>query len=151
MIIDYLENIELYKNISPQLSAGLDFIASMDEDISVGTHQVREGVRAIISEYQTKPAEGQHYETHGKAIDIQCLISGREVIRWLPVEELSAVTEYDGDKDIRFYSADAKGTDVMLSRGLFAVFFPEDGHCPGLCAGAGPEPVKKAVVKVTHA
>ncbi|MFA5156708.1 MAG: YhcH/YjgK/YiaL family protein [Candidatus Omnitrophota bacterium] len=148
MIVDYIENIASYKNISPQLSAGLDFIAAMDKDISAGTHQIQDGVKAVVSEYRTRPAEGQRYETHEKAIDIQCLIRGREIIRWLPVEDLSPVTGYDNEKDIRFYSASAKGTDVILSPGLFVIFFPEDGHCPGLCVETGPEPVKKVVVKV---
>jgi biofilm protein TabA len=149
VIIDRIENIGLYKNISPGLSEGLDFIASLSNDIPLGMHQINAGVRAIVSEYRTKPAQGCCYETHEKAIDIQYLIKGREIIRWQPLSSLSATSEYDSQKDIRFYSAAGRGTDLLLGEGLFVIFFPDDGHCPGLATDSGPEPVKKAVVKVS--
>ena len=149
MIIDRIENIGLHKDISSRLAAGLDFIAAVSKDIPAGTHPIEEGVRAIVSEYKTRPVQSCRYETHEKAIDIQYLIKGKEIIRWQPLSSLSAVSEYDSRKDIRFYSAAGRGTDLLLAEGLFVIFFPEDGHCPGLATESGPEPVKKAVVKIS--
>ena len=56
---------------------------------------------------------------------------------------------YDDGKDIAFYrAAEGNSVTVTLEPGKFAVFFPEEGHMPGLsCAGAGRE-VVKVVVKI---
>jgi biofilm protein TabA len=149
LIIDRIENLRLYKDISPGLSQGLDFIAALNNAVTVGTYQIDTNLKAVISEYETKSAQGCRYETHKKAIDIQYLLKGKEIIRWQPLSSLSAVSEYDIQNDIRFYSAAGRGTDLELSEGIFVIFFPDDGHCPGLALDSGPEPVKKAVVKVS--
>lgn len=54
----------------------------------------------------------------------------------------------DTDKDAAFYDkAGVAGQEMLVGNGYFAVFFPQDGHKPGLCAGER-EAMKKVVVKV---
>jgi YhcH/YjgK/YiaL family protein len=40
------------------------------------------------------------------------------------------------------------GDWLSLSKGQFAVFYPQDAHCPGIIVGQAAAVVKKVVVKV---
>ena len=59
MIYDKLDNIELYKGISDDFYAGLEYLRVIDADIAAGTYQITQRVKAIVSEYETK-AENQY-------------------------------------------------------------------------------------------
>lgn len=50
---------------------------------------------------------------------------------------------YDKDKDISFYEGAAENY-LSVKPGMFAIFFPQDAHAPGI----SPEGVKKIIVKV---
>ena len=50
---------------------------------------------------------------------------------------------YDAEKDVQFFF-DRPATWLAVTRGLFAVFYPEDAHAPLATLG----PIHKAVVKV---
>ena len=54
MVFDKLDNIELYKGLSDSIYEGLKFLKQADSSLACGTYQVISGVRAIISEYETK-------------------------------------------------------------------------------------------------
>ena len=55
---------------------------------------------------------------------------------------------YDADKEAAFYKeAGVAWQEILVGNGYFAVFFPQDGHKPGLSTGKC-EAVKKVVVKV---
>jgi biofilm protein TabA len=55
------------------------------------------------------------------------------------------VGEYVPEKDFQPMSGIGNYLDVFA--GSFVIFFPEDGHMPGLCVNA-PEAVRKVVLKV---
>ncbi|NOS84135.1 MAG: YhcH/YjgK/YiaL family protein, partial [Ignavibacteria bacterium] len=57
----------------------------------------------------------------------------------------SVFKEYDTEKDYLLYNY-VSGS-IILDEGMFAVFFPDDIHQPGLMIDE-PMKVKKAVVKV---
>lgn len=102
----------------------------------------------IVSEYTTKEENENGYEAHREWIDIQYLLKGSEKICCLPLEYLKETKAYDASKDAAFYEeAGVAGQALLVGNGYFAVFFPQDGHKPGLCAGECEE-VKKVVVKV---
>ena len=169
MIYDHIRNISLYKGLSDALDMALDFIASAVLPMDNGTTLLPHGVKAIASEYETKPTNPKGYEAHIKYADVQFLLAGSESIRCCPIEFLEPVGEYDEAGDCRFYSdpsvissasaatpsvissAGAAGVEKSLSlrlgAGYFAVLFPDDGHMPGL-AVREPGVVKKVVVKV---
>ena len=50
---------------------------------------------------------------------------------------------YNVEKDITFFEGLAE-TYVAVKPGMFAIFFPQDGHAPGIT----PDGVKKVIVKV---
>lgn len=148
MIYDKLDNIELYKGISDDIYAGLQYLRVIDADIASGTYQINPRVKAIVSEYETKVENQYGFEAHRKNIDIQYLVKGEEKISSLPLEYLKESKTYDENIDAAFYvERGIKPQDLLLGNGFFAIFFPQDGHMPQLCVNT-PSIVKKIVVKV---
>lgn len=147
MIFDHISNIDLYKGLSPNIALGLDFLKQMKTDAAVGTYQINQQVKAIVSEYETKLENELGYEAHRKNIDIQYLLSSEERIAFLPIERLKETKAYNEENDAAFYSADLKPHEMTIGNGYFAIFFPQDGHMPQLCVDK-PMKVKKVVIKV---
>lgn len=148
MIYDKIDNLGIYANISKDIRLGLEWLCGVNLDIENGVYELSSSVKAIVSEYSTKDVNENGYEAHREYIDIQYLISGREKICCLPLEYLNEVKAYNKDIDAAFYEAsDKKPQEMVIGNGFFAIFFPQDGHLPGLCA-IKPEIVKKVVLKV---
>lgn len=147
MIYDKIDNFETYARISEDLRIGLEFLRQVSPDIEKGVHELSPRVKAIVSEYTTKPENENGYEAHRQYIDIQYLVSGSEKICCLPLEYLKETKPYSEECDAALYSADIQPQEMMIGNGYFAVFFPQDGHMPQLSADE-PLPVKKIVVKV---
>jgi YhcH/YjgK/YiaL family protein len=100
-----------------------------------------------LSEYISKNEEAARYEAHRKYIDIQYVVSGKELIGVAPLAQLKEILEpYSEEKDIMFITAN-QGTNYQALPDRFFIFFPEDLHRPGLKDGEN-SPVRKAVVKV---
>jgi YhcH/YjgK/YiaL family protein len=102
---------------------------------------------APVSEYLTKNEEDARYEVHQKYIDIQYVVSGKELIGVAPMLQKRDVLEpYDGSKDVEFLTV-TNGENRLAKSDRFFIFFPEDAHRPGLKDGEN-SPVRKIVVKV---
>lgn len=107
------------------------------------------GFYAIVSAYDTKPLTASNVEIHRQHIDIQVLLAGEEIIYHTPIDKLAVHTPFDAAKDCGFFSYQgADAVKLRLKPGRFAVFFPEEGHVPGINCGRQPKPVKKVVVKI---
>lgn len=102
---------------------------------------------APVSEYLTKNEEDARYEAHQKYIDIQYVVSGKELIGVTPVSQKKDILEpFDPAKDIEFMTVN-QGVNVKATPDRFFIFFPEDLHRPGLKDGENSQ-VRKVVVKV---
>ena len=102
---------------------------------------------APISEYLTKNQEDAHYESHRQYIDIQYVISGKELIGIAPASDLKEITEpYDPVKDIMFMTV-SQINNTLAGPDRFFIFFPDDLHRPGLKDGENSM-VRKVVVKL---
>lgn len=100
-----------------------------------------------LSEYLSKNEVDARYEAHRKYIDIQYVVSGKELIGVAPLAQLKEILEpYSEEKDIMFMTV-TQGTNYQALPDRFFIFFPEDLHRPGLKDGEN-SPVRKAVVKV---
>jgi YhcH/YjgK/YiaL family protein len=149
MIVDQLKNIEIYKGLSEDIYAGLQFLAQAPPDIAVGTYPVNEHVKAIVSEYETITCFERGYEAHKHVIDIQYPVRGLERVKWSPIENMEINIPYDEEKDRTFYKEPSpQGTHVDIGNGIFAIMFPEDGHSPQHFVEK-PELIKKITVKVS--
>ena len=99
---------------------------------------------ALVQEYPTKPIEQGKWEAHRKYIDIQYMVSGKERMGFANINTLQQGI-YSAEKDL--LQMEGTGNFVDVFAGAFVIFFPEDGHMPGLNAGV-PEIIKKVVLKV---
>jgi len=148
MILDTLKNIEIYKDLSADIYAGLQFLQQAKPDIALGTYPVNENVKAIVSEYETIADFSRGYEAHKHVIDIQYPVRGMERVKWSPIEGMNVNIPYDEAKDRTFYKdPSAQGTQVDIGNGIFAIMFPEDGHGPQHYIDK-PELIKKITIKV---
>lgn len=147
MIYDHIDNIELYKGLSADIYEGLRFLQQVSTDISVGAYQLNPRVKAIVSEYETKPVNVHGFEAHKKNIDIQFLLQGEERISCLPIKKLVETRSYKEESDASLFKAIVPAQEMIIGKDYFAIFYPQDGHMPQLCVDK-PIPVKKVVVKV---
>ena len=157
MIYDHINNIRLYKGLTPALDLALDYIANVSADVEVGTHQLAQGVKAVVSAYETSLVNPKGYEAHRKYADIQLCVEGTELIRCKPLPQVTETIPYDESKDAARYAdcagagspgAGFPGADLVIGSGYFLVVFPEDAHEPGLAPAGHCAPVKKVVMKV---
>ena len=102
---------------------------------------------ATVSEYQSKNEESAKFEAHRKYIDIQYVISGKEIMNIAPITTVKEVLNpYDAIKDIEFVTVN-NIANYKASPSNYFIFFPTDAHRPGLKDGAN-SPVRKVVIKV---
>lgn len=149
MIVDQLKNIDIYKGVSADIYAGLQFLATVSPDIELGTYPINERVKAIVSEYSTIENFERGYEAHKHVIDIQYPVIGLERVKWSPVEGMKINIPYDAEKDRTFYKDPLpQGTHVDIGNGIFAIMFPGDGHGPQHYVNK-PELIKKVTIKVS--
>jgi YhcH/YjgK/YiaL family protein len=64
---------------------------------------------------------------------------------YAPLGGQKVLSPYKEENDIVFFTGDKSFTKV--SEGMFAIFFPEDVHMPGISTGKISD-VKKLVIKV---
>lgn len=144
MVVDKLENLEKYVSLNPLFAQAVEFLKSIDLDAhEIGKITLKEGELMVnFSQTRPKTKEEAKLETHNQFIDIQIPLSGVEVMGYTPRTDLPE-EEYNAEKDITFYKGLAKDY-LTITPGMFAIFFPQDGHAPGVTSDG----VKKVIVKV---
>jgi biofilm protein TabA len=148
MILDSLARADVYRPLGPRIAAGFDYLAGFDPGTPLGRHLIDgEDLFAVVQEYETAPATEKRFESHLRYIDIQYLVSGRERMLHAPADTLHVQTPYRDEKDVAFYDDPPVSSSVLVLPGQFALFYPADGHKPGLMAG-GRDAVRKVVLKV---
>jgi biofilm protein TabA len=147
MIFDSTANARACFEAHPLLRECFFWLASANPAaLTPGRYEIgASGVYALVSEYLTKTAAAATIECHRRYIDIQCVLAGEERVGIVPLERCT-LGPYDNERDFQ----EAKGPldFITLRPGLFAVFFPADGHLPGISPGGAAVPVKKLVIKV---
>ncbi len=93
-------------------------------------------------------------ESHRQFIDIQYLISGEERMGVSRAESrCHHVTEdLTPQQDILFWQVEDEETQIRLTPGMFAIFFPQDIHRPCCHPREGEQKhLRKAVMKIDRA
>ena len=147
MIIDHLKNASLYYGVQERVAAGLRWLQSQDlAKLAPGRYEL-DGANlfVVVSEYETKTKDKVKWEAHQKYFDIQCIISGHELIGYAYIGDCK-LGAYDETKDFQEIVA-VEGAFPELGPGMFMVLAPQDVHAPGIAPGT-PQPAKKAIVKV---
>ena len=146
MIIDTLENLEKYVAVNPLFKDVVAFLRNNDlMTLEEGKHLIKgDDLFVNIQVAKGKTPDEAVLETHRKMVDIQIPLDGMETYGYTPLSNLPD-TPYQSDKDITKYSGLMADSFVDCQPGMFAVFFPQDGHAP--CITMAPE-IKKAIFKV---
>lgn len=147
MVIDDLKNAELYAGLGEDLNTALHFLRQTDfSGMGPGRIEIDgDRIFALVQQYTTETPVACSFEAHRRYIDVQYVAAGRERMLYANAGDLAEEKPYDQEGDYTLLAGD--GSSLICREGMFAAFFPEDAHAPGLMA-AGPEPVKKVVVKV---
>lgn len=146
MLIDKIENYGLYSGLSKNIYTALEHIRNTDfTKMQTGRYDINgENIFAILSDYTTRNSADCHLEAHRKYIDVQYMVKGSELVGYAPLIKQIPVTDYDKAKDFIFFKDDL--SFINFNKGMFAIFFPEDLHMPGI--GMEPSSVRKVVIKV---
>lgn len=152
MVLDQLGQWRRYAGLSSRLAPAFTFLEQVSTATPPGRYDLTgSNGHALVQAFTTRPATDIVFESHRQYLDVQYLVTGRETILWAPVATLRVVTQaYDPAKDCALYAPVPTATAVRLNPGQFAIFFPADGHAPGL-EWDGPGDVLKVVVKVRMA
>lgn len=146
MVVDTLDNLEKYASLNPLFAQAIDFIKLHDlYAMEVGKTELK-GSDLVVNVAQTTPKtkEQAKLETHNAFIDIQIPLSGTEVMGYTAAKDcVPTDAPYNAEKDITFFDGLADSY-IAVKPGMFAIFFPQDGHAPGI----SPDGVKKIIVKV---
>ena len=150
MITSPLAKLGRYRGLNANLDKALAWLeAGGWEELPVGRKDIDgEKVYVLIQSYETKQPEAARYESHRDYLDIQLLISGREIIEVRNREGLKVAVPYQ--PDIEFYETPEPNPcySMSIGPGDALVFFPEDAHRPQLAPGGESSRVRKLVLKI---
>jgi YhcH/YjgK/YiaL family protein len=150
MILDRLEQADMYRPLGAAIALALDYLRETDfSRVSDGRHELDgDRVYAMISRYRPKPLAEAFWESHRRYLDVQYVTQGVERVGYAPLRDgLTVRQAYDSQKDLVVY--DAVGEFFTLRPGDFAIFAPHDVHAPGLALDPPEDAgeVRKVVVK----
>mgnify|MGYP002525167684 FL=1 len=145
MIIDTLDNLAKYENVNPLFKDVVAFIRDNDLNaLEPGKHLIKgKDLFVNITTAKGRTPDAAVLETHINMIDIQIPLDTPETFGYTPLCHLPE-EEYNAEKDITKYEGMAESF-IECQPGMFAIFFPQDGHAP--CISMAPE-IKKAIFKV---
>lgn len=145
MIIDTLDNLEKYASVNPLFAKAIEYLKSTDlKAHEVGKVELQ-GKDLVVnfSMAKGKTKEQAQLETHKNFIDIQIPLSCTEVMGYTPACNLPE-GDYNAEKDITKFALPSEAY-IPVHPGMFAIFFPQDGHAPCI---AEEETIQKVIVKV---
>ena len=146
MIHDSLKNAVKYINVHPRFKKAFDFLTENDLNALEKGKIELEGSDLVVNvvDITGKTVDAARMETHNDFIDIQVPIGATETMGWKEIYKLTAMSEsYNQEKDIAFFG-DKATSFATVEPYEFIIFFPEDGHQPGIGNGT----YRKIIVKV---
>ena len=146
MIIDKLENLEQYFALNPLFKEVADFLRENDMNaLATGIHKILgDDVFVNIQEAKGKTREEAVVEYHRQMVDVQIPFSGSETYGYIPTADLPP-TDFDEKNDCALVPDAAPQSYVTCHPGMFAIFFPQDGHAPLI---TDQPMLRKAIFKV---
>ena len=147
MIIDVLENANLYLEVNSKFKKAFNFLRNIDLlKLEIGKYEIEgSNIYAIVDDYLTRPKEEGLWEAHRRYMDIQLVIKNKEQMGYSNLGQMQNCSKYDQEKDILFFKG--TGSYFIIPAGTFVVLTPQDVHMPGI-AIENPEAVKKIVLKI---
>ena len=146
MIFDTIKNYKLYSGLRTDFKEAFEFLLTNNFDKTPGRYELKNNMYYMVQNYETKNESEGFFETHRKYIDLQYIVSGKERHGFAHISLLKQRVDYDEEKDLVVY--DGHGSNIILEKNFFAIYYPEDGHMPNLNPGNNPEKMIKVVVKI---
>lgn len=146
MIIDNLKNASAYESLNPYFKKAFEYLRTVDSSkLEPGKFELDgKDLFVNVSSTTLKTKETAKLEVHNKYIDIQVPVAKAEVFGWISRSDLKKeVAPFNEEKDVQFFE-DKLETYAVVEPGNFAIFFPEDGHAPGI----GEGDTLKIIIKV---
>lgn len=151
MIVSDMSNWEQESaSLAGPLRKALKWLESeITVDSPVGKYPIDGDLMYVLVQHlSTEPTVERMAEAHRQYIDIQLLLSGRESIRVARNNDLIEVTQDELEaRDRLSYHIVDNESDIILTPGMFAIFFPNDIHRP-CCSVEENINIRKAVVKL---
>ncbi len=150
MIIADLKSLTPYKALSRNMELAIDYLGEIDfETMEDGKYPVvGDDIYVVVSTYATREHGESKYEVHRNYIDIQCLISGEELIYCNEFCRMEADGDYNPPNDKQNLKDQTGEVAIHLKPGMAAVFYPNDAHKACCRLRNEPQKVRKLLVKV---
>ncbi len=147
MIFDDLKNAHLYEGLGGDIKKALAFFAEYDAASHQATPVMLEGrITVNRAAYTTSARDDAQMEAHRQYVDVMFLAEGEEALYYKPLEE-AEMRPYDPAVDASLGALEEDAARFHFRAGQFAVFFPQDAHCPSQLWKM-PSNVKKLIAKV---
>ena len=149
MIYDTLENIDQYTGMFEHLDTAIDWLHTYNlDDLPLGETVISDnGIRVVILQQDTKPAESLYFETHSDYLHLHIPLSGESLFE-VAYGQVQAQPSKEEKEDCSFWQAQTSG-GFVLSEGRFALFMVEEAHKPFIRA-AGSQQVRTAVFYIPY-
>lgn len=151
MIVTNFDNLTKQIASSKELKKAIDFLMDKrQQELPDGRIDIDgDRVYALVQSYRSKmERHNPNFEAHRKYIDIQYIVSGKEILGWAPLENVNITVPYDQERDVSFGTVKAdEWTPVRFTEGQVIVLYPTDAHAPTLAVDQ-PENIKKIIMKI---
>lgn len=150
MIIAEINSLASYKVLSKNMQTAIEYLEKADfKSLEDGKLSISgDDVYAVVSTYMTREHNVSRYEIHHNYIDIQCLISGEELIFCNEASKMENDGDYNPETDkLNLKNKDGDVT-IHLKPGMASVFYPNDAHKACCMTDSEPKQTRKLLLKV---
>ena len=142
MIICPWKELTRYEAVIPGLAEAMKAVEAL-ESYEPATYPLSGSNKILVQKVTTKAWETSQLEAHREFLDIQYIISGKEMVGWAPLDTLAPADEFNTQKDKGMYTG--KNTPIAIEEGYCYVVYPEDAHAPSVHMGEGGEVIKLVI------
>ena len=142
MIICPWKELTRYEAVIPGLKEAMKAVEEL-KSYEPATYPLSGSNKILVQKVTTKAWETSQLEAHREFLDIQYIISGKEMVGWAPLDTLTPADEFNTQKDKGMYTG--KNTPIAIEEGYCYVVYPEDAHAPSVHIGEGGEVIKLVI------
>lgn len=148
MIFDSIANAHLYDGLGEGIRQALAFFAAYDPSGHEATPlTIGDDMLVNRAAYTTGATCNPQMEGHRKYVDVMYMAEGEEALFYLPIGEAADLGDYNPAIEASLCPLHPEASRFRFQAGTFAIFFPEDLHCPGQLWDQS-SCVKKLIAKV---
>ena len=139
--LHYTKHPERWKKV-------FEFLRDNDlNTLPLGKQTLGDDITVNVQEYMTREPGNEVFEGHRKYIDLQYVVSGRELQAFANINDtIETIDTYNEKKDVGHYKVAVVNYHVIRPN-QFTIFFPADIHLPNIQYGE-KEKVRKVVFKI---